>query len=94
MNEITPEDPEARPGFVIARTPKNGNLSRSYLRGFEIVGRDGLAHLAYGALAAAHVFDSRREAEEVARRLRRRATIGAYDYLVEEHVTQPTEHPL
>ena len=56
------------------------------------VGRDGLAHLAYGSRTAAHVFDSRREAEDIVRRLRRRATIGAYDYLVEEFVGQAGAH--
>jgi hypothetical protein len=87
------EDVEARSGFVVVRAPRNGDLPRDYLRAFEIVGRDGLAHLAYGARTAAYVFHGRREAEDVVRRLRRRAVIGAYDYLVEESVGQASAYP-
>lgn len=93
MDLATDEDVEVRAGFVIVRAPRNGDLPHDYLRAFEIVGRDGLAHLAYGPRTAAHVFDSRREAEDVVRRLRRRAAIGAYDYAVEEFVGQAGAHP-
>ncbi len=85
---------EVRPRFVVARTPRNGNRTRAYLRAFEIVGRDGLAYLSYGARSAAHVFNSRREADDVVRRLRRRATIGTYNYLVEEFAGQASECPV
>lgn len=71
-------------GFVVARTPRNGALPREYLRGFQVVGRNGLARLAFGARAAAQVFDHRPEADDIARRLRRRTALADYDYRVEE----------
>ncbi len=94
MNEAADEDEDNPPGFVVARTPRNGNLTRDFLRGFEIVGRNGVAHLAYGPRPTAHVFDSRREAEDIARRLGRRVTMGTYDYLVEERVRQTSVYPV
>ena len=84
---------EARFGFVIIRARRNGDLPRDYPRAFEIVGWEGLAHLAYGVRTAAHVFDGRKAAEDIVRRLRRRAVIGAYDYLVEEFVEPASAHP-
>ena len=93
MNLATGEDVEARSGFVLVRAPPNGDLPRDYLRAFEIVGRDGLAHLTYGVRKVAHVFDSRGETEDVVRPLRRRAAIGTYDYLVEEFVGQASVCP-
>ena len=89
----TANEVEVRSGFMLVRTPRNGDLPRDYLRAFETVGRDGLAHLAYGARRAAHVFDSRKEAEDIVRRLHRRTTFGAYGYLVEEFVGQAGAHP-
>ena len=86
-------DVEARVGFAIVRTHRNGDTPRDYLRAFQIVGRDGLGHLGYGSRIDAHVFDSRSEAEDVVRRLRRRAAIGAYDYLVEEVVERAGTYP-
>jgi len=74
----------ARSGFVIVRAHRNGDVPRDYLRGFLIVGRSGLANLAYGPRAAAHLFERRGEAEDVQRRLRRRTAIGGYDYFIEE----------
>lgn len=83
----------ARVGFAIARAHRNGDAPRDYLRAFQIVGRDGLTHLGYGSRTAAHVFDRRCEAEDIVRRLRRLAAIGAYHYLVEEAVEQAGAHP-
>ena len=88
MAQANGVDVEARSGFVLVRAHRNGDAPRDYLRAFQIVGRDGLAHLGYGSRTAAHVFDSRSEAEGIVRRLRRRAAIGAYDYLVAEVVEQ------
>ena len=48
MDLATGEDVDAWSGFMLVRAPRNGDLPRDYLRTFEIVGRDGLAHLAYG----------------------------------------------
>jgi hypothetical protein len=59
-------------------------LPREYLRSFSRAGRAGLAHLGFGARAAAHLFERRAEAEEVVERLRRRTVLAQYDYLVEE----------
>jgi hypothetical protein len=75
------------------RAHRNGDAPRYYLRAFQIVGRDGLTHLGYGSRTAAHVFDSRSKAEDIVRRLRRRAAIGAYNYLVEEVVEQAGAYP-
>jgi hypothetical protein len=86
MVQADHHDVEAQSGFVVVRTRRNGDGPRDYLRTVEIVGRNGLAHLTYGPHAAVRVFASRREAEDIVRRLRRRAAIGAYDYLVEELV--------
>lgn len=74
---------EARSGFLIVRAHRNGDVPRDYLRSFLTVGRSGLANLAYGPRAAAHLFEGRGEAEDVQRRLRRRAAIGGYDYFIE-----------
>lgn len=70
--------------FVVARGHRHNDEPRDYLRSFQVVGRDGLAHLAFGSRDVARVFDSLGEAEDIVRRLRRRTTIAAYDYLVEE----------
>jgi len=75
---------KARSGFAIVRAHRNGDVPRDYLRSFLIVGRSGLAQLAYGPRAAAHLFEGRGEAEDVQRRLRRRTAIGGYDYFIEE----------
>ena len=81
---VSGEHPQARSSFAVVRVHHNGEAPRDYLRSFLIVGRNGLAHLAYGPRKGAQVFEQRAEAEDIARRLRRRAAIGDYDYLVEE----------
>ena len=93
MAQANHVDVEALAGFAIVRVHRNGEIPRVYLRAFQIVGRDGLAHLGYGSRTAAHVFDSRSEDEDVVRRRRRRAAFGAYDYLVEEVVGQADTCP-
>lgn len=70
--------------FVVARGHRHNDEPRDYLRSVQVVGRDGLAHLAFGSRDVARVFDSLGEAEDIVRRLRRRSTIAAYDYLVED----------
>jgi hypothetical protein len=71
-------------GFAIARVDRLGQLPSTYLRSFALTGRKGLRELAFGAPAAAHLFERRDEAEEVARRLRRRVSSKDFDYVVEE----------
>jgi hypothetical protein len=84
------EHAEARPSFVVVRVHQNGDAPRDYLRSFLIVGRNGVAHLAYGPREGAQLFERRAEAEDIARRLRRRSAIGNYDYLVEEVAREAT----
>ena len=49
---------EVRSGFMLVRTPRNSDLLHGLCaRTFKTWGRDGLAHLAYGARRAAYVFD-------------------------------------
>lgn len=71
-------------GFTVVRVDRCGELPWTYLRAFVLAGRNGLHHLAFGPPAAAYVFERRAEAEEVARRLRRRISATDHDYLVEE----------
>ncbi len=71
-------------GFTVARVDRHGELPRTYLRAFALAGRNGLHQLAFGPPAAAHVFERRAEAEDIARRLRRRISAAGHDYLVEE----------
>jgi hypothetical protein len=75
---------DVSPGFAVVRPHRNGSIQRDYLRNFSIVGLNGLANLGYGSQTAACLFTSRTEAEDIARRLRRRAAIGDYEYGVEE----------
>ena len=75
---------ETASGFAVIRIPRNGELPADYLRSFEVVGRNGLGKLAFGPRGAAQLFDRRAEAEDIARRLRRRPTLGDYDYAVEQ----------
>lgn len=72
-----------RCGFAVVRIDRRGELPASYLRSFAVAGRNGLQRLAFGDRAAAHPFESRAEAEDVARRLRRRISGVDYDYRVE-----------
>ncbi len=71
-------------GFAVVRIDRHGELPSSYLRSFVAVGRNGLQQLAFGNRAAAHLFRSRAEAEDVTRRLRRRVSAADYDYRIEE----------
>lgn len=71
-------------GFAVVRIDRHGELPSSYLRSFVVAGRNGLQRLVFGDRAAAHLFESRAEAEDVARRLRRRVSAADYDYRVEE----------
>jgi hypothetical protein len=70
--------------FVVARVHRRGELPATYLRKFVLAGRNGLQQLAFGPATAAHVFERRAEAEDVARRLRRRASSTEYDFRAEE----------
>ncbi len=71
-------------GFTVARVDRHGRLPRTYLRASALAGRNGLHHLAFGSLEAPHVFERRAQAEDIARRLRRRILAADHDYLVEE----------
>ncbi len=71
-------------GFVLMRADRRGELSPTYLRGFALAGRNGLRQLGFGPRAAAHLFEVRSEAEDVARRLRRRVSTKDHDYVVLE----------
>ena len=70
--------------FVVARLDRRGELPTTYLRKFALVGRNGLQQLTFGPATAAHVFESRSEAEDIARRLRRRVSDAGYDFRAEE----------
>ncbi len=70
--------------FVVARVDLEGTLPPTYLRKFALAGKSGLRQLAFGGREGAHLFASRAEAEEVARRLRRRVPDAQYDFIVEE----------
>jgi hypothetical protein len=60
------------PHFVVMRLDRSGELTSAYLRKFALTGRNGLRQLGFGPAATAHVFEHRAEAEDIARRLRRR----------------------
>jgi hypothetical protein len=47
------------------RAHRNGDAPRDNMRAFQIAGRDGLTRLGYGSRTAAHLFDSRSEAEGI-----------------------------
>lgn len=78
---MTPTDEDR--GFAVLRIDPRGELPPSYLRSFALAGRNGLQRLAFGGRAAAYVFDSRADAEDIARRLRRRVSGAQYEYRVE-----------
>jgi hypothetical protein len=70
--------------FTVARVDRRGEWAPTYLRAFAPTGRNGLKQLAFGERAEAYVFEGRAEAEDVARRLRRRVSATDYDYQVVE----------
>ncbi len=78
------------PRFVVARADRRSELPTTYLRHFALVGRNGLRELAFGPAATAHLFERRGEAEDVARKLRRRVSGAEYDYSAEEAVSEPS----
>ena len=82
-------------GFAVVRRDPLGEIPLSYLRDFTLAGRNGLQRLAFGGRSAAHVFDSRAEAEDIARRLRRRVSGSQYQYQVGpvERVSEVAEPP-
>jgi len=78
------------PHFVVARVDRRGELPKTYLRNFALVGRNGLRELAFGSADTAHLFDRRAEAEDIARKLRRRVSHAEYDYRAEEAISEPS----
>jgi hypothetical protein len=70
--------------FVVMRIDRRGELAPTYLRGFALSGRNGLRQLGFGPEAAAYRFERQVEAEDIARRLRRRISAEEYDYVVAE----------
>jgi hypothetical protein len=73
-----------RAGFAVVRVDRRGELPPAYLRGFALAGRKGLRQYMFGPQASAHVFERQAEAEDVARRLRRRISATEHDYVVVE----------
>jgi hypothetical protein len=78
------------PRFLVARVDRHGELPTTYLRRFTLVGRNGLREVAFGPAGAAHLFERRAEAEDVARKLRRRVSGMECDYRVEDAVSEPS----
>jgi hypothetical protein len=76
--------------FVVARVDRHGELPTTYLRHFALVGRHGLRGLDFGPVATAHLFDQRAEAEDIARKLRRRVSNAEFDYGAEEATSEPS----
>ena len=74
--------------FVVARLDRHGQLLPTYLRKFTVAGRNGLQQLAFGSLGTAHRFDRRTEAEDIARRLRRRVSQADYEFIAEEALAE------
>lgn len=72
-----------RQGFAVKRVDPLGQIPPSYLRDFVLAGRNGLQRLTFGGRVTAHIFDSPAEAEDIARRLRRRVSGTLYQYQVE-----------
>ena len=60
--------------FDVARVDQRGQLPPTYLRNFALAGRNGLRQLAFGPRNTAHLFGRCAEAEDIARRLRRRVS--------------------
>lgn len=79
--------------FIVVRFDRRGERSPNYLRAFVRAGRNGLKQLAFGQRAEAHIFEERVEAEDIARRLRRRILAGDYGYRVEEVLQEPVTSP-
>jgi hypothetical protein len=71
-------------GFVVMRVDRRGELEPTYLRSFAPAGRNGVRQLGFGPRSAAHLFERRSEAEDIARRLRRRVSATEHDYVVAE----------
>lgn len=80
-------------GFTVVRVDRRGEFLPSYLRSFALAGRNGLRALAFGDRAVAHIFESRVDAEDIARRLRRRLSGTQYDYRIEEVVREAEAIP-
>jgi hypothetical protein len=83
MSQATHEN-KVIAGFAVVRVDRHGELPAAYLRGFDFAGRHGLRRLTFGPRPAAHLFERHADAEEVARRLRRRISAIDHDYVVEE----------
>ena len=75
--------------FTVVRFDREGDLSPTYLRDFTLAGAYGLKQFAFDERAEAYIFEDRAEAEDVARRLRRRISAADYDYRVEEVAQEP-----
>ena len=70
--------------FVVVRVDQSGELPSTYLQRFALAGRNGLRQLAFGPAGTAHPFEHRAEAEDLARRLRRRVSTADYHLVVEK----------
>ncbi len=79
--------------FVVVRVDRRGELPSTYLQRFALAGRNGLRQLAFGPAGTAHPFERRAEAEDVARRLRRRISTAGYDFVIEEAPVTATASP-
>lgn len=79
--------------LTVVRNDRGGERPPAYLRGFVLAGRAGVKQLSFGQRVDAHVFESRAEAEDVARRLRRRISGGDYVFGVEEVSQAPAVSP-
>jgi hypothetical protein len=77
------------PRFVVARVDRRGELPTTYLRHFALAGRSGLRGVVFGPAPTAHLFDSRAEAEDIARKLGRRISHAEYEYRAEEATLEP-----
>ena len=69
--------------FVVVPVDQSGELPSTYLQRFALAGRNGLRQLAFGPAGTAHPFKRRAEAEDVARRLRRRVSMADCHFAVE-----------
>jgi len=76
------------PRFVVVRVDCRGELATAYLQHFALVGRNGLRELTFGPVATAHLFDRRGDAEDIARKLRRRVSDADYEYRTEEAISE------
>jgi hypothetical protein len=77
-------------GFAVMRVDRRGEQAPTYLRGFALAGRNGVRQYTFGLQACAHVFELQAEAEDIARRLRRRISATEHDYVVVEVAPQVT----